>query len=78
MFLICVLCQVFGKLIRNYILNFIEDINCNQDGFISGKSILSNVLESFDIMNEYLMEGDNADIIFWILARYFIWYLIVY
>ena len=63
--LICILCKVFEKLIYTHILNFIEkDINCNQYGFINCKSTLSNILESIDIIYEYLMEGDNASIIY--------------
>ena len=41
-----------------------ENMNYKQHGFINGKSALSNILESFDMINEYLMEGDNADIIY--------------
>ena len=37
-----------------------EDIDCNQ----YGNSILSNIFKSIDIINEYLMEGDNLDIIY--------------
>ena len=49
---------------RNYILDFIGDrINYNQHGFINGKSILSRIFKSIDIINESLMEGDNADYI---------------
>ena len=48
----------------NSILNFIgENLNYNQPGFISGKSRLSNILESIDIINQYLIEGNNVDII---------------
>ena len=33
-----------------------DDINCNQHGFFDGKSILSNILKSSDIINEYFIE----------------------
>ena len=36
----------------------------NQHGFINGKSTWSNILESIDIIDEYLMERDNANIIY--------------
>ena len=57
--------RFFFKLIRNHIVNFIgKDINFHPYGFINGRSILSNILESIDISNEYLMEGDNVDVIY--------------
>ena len=63
--LTCILCKVFEKLIRNHIPNFMRvNMNYKQHGFIYGKSALSNILESIDMINEYLMEGDNADIIY--------------
>ena len=50
---------------RNHIANFIgDDINCNQLGFVNGKSILSYTLESFSILNKYLMIEDNRDIVY--------------
>ena len=55
--LTCILNKVFENLIWNHILNFtMEDINCNQHGFVNVKSILSNILESIDIINKYLTE----------------------
>ena len=36
----------------------------NQQSFVNGKLTLSNILESTDSINKYLMEGDNADIVF--------------
>ena len=58
--LTCVLCKVFGKLIRNHISNFIgEDMNCNQYGLDYGKF---NISGSIDIIHEYWMTGDIANI----------------
>ena len=58
--LICILYMAFEKLIRNHLLNFIwKDINCNQHDFVNSKSRLFDILESIDIINEYLMEGYN-------------------
>ena len=34
-------------------------MNCNQYGFVNNKSIFSNILESVDFINEYLMEGSR-------------------
>ena len=59
------MCEAFEKLIRNHISNSVgDDINCNQYGFVSGKSTLSNISESIDIINEYLMERDDVNIIY--------------
>ena len=59
------MCKVFEKLIRYHMLNSMRKIlNCNQYGFVNGKSTLSNILKSIDIINEYLLEGDNVDIIY--------------
>ena len=44
-------------------LNFKDDINCNQYVCVYSKSTLSNILESINTVNEYLMEGNNAGII---------------
>ena len=59
--LICILCKDFSKI---HISNFIgDDIDCYQYGFINTKS-KSDILESIDIIKEYLMEEDNGDIIY--------------
>ena len=60
-----ILCKVYEKFIRKHILDFIKDsINSNQHGFSAGKSTLSNLLESIDIINEYLSDGNCADILY--------------
>ena len=51
-----ILSKVFEKLIKNHIQSLIEiDINCTLNSLANGKSILSNIWESVDIINEYLM-----------------------
>ena len=63
--LTCILCKMFEKIIRKYILEYISDkIVKNQHGFVSRKSTLSNVLETIDTINEYLSEGNSADILY--------------
>ena len=48
--------KVFKKLIRNHIVNYFgEDKNCDQHYFLKGKSTLSNISESVNTINEYLM-----------------------
>ena len=63
--LTCILCKIFEKFIRTHILNFMKNrIVCSQHGFVKGKSTLSNLLESIDAINEYLNEGNSADILY--------------
>ena len=70
--LTCILCKVFEKFIRTHILNFLQDnIAKNQHGFVLGKSTLSNLLESIDIINEYLTESNSADILYFDFAKAF-------
>ena len=40
-------------------------------GFFNIKSILSNILKSTDIINEYLMEVDNTDVIYFDFSKAF-------
>ena len=54
-----------------------EDLNCNQYGFINGKSTLSDILESIDILYEYLLEMANTDIYLDFREAYLIRYLII-
>ena len=59
-------------MIRNNILNFIlDDIKCNQNDLVHGKSILSNILESIDTIKEYLMEWNKADFIYFDFSKIF-------
>ena len=48
-------------------------MNCDQHGSVNGKSTLSNILESIDIINEYIIRI----LYIWILARHLIRYLII-
>lgn len=63
--LTCILCKLYEKIIRSHILNFIKDkiISC-QHGFVQGKSTLSNLLETIDIINEFLCDDKYADILY--------------
>ena len=59
--LTCILCKVYEKLIRAHILNHvIGKISKLQHGFMSGRSCLSNLLESVDIINDFLADGDTV------------------
>ena len=63
--LTCILCKVYEKLIRAHILNHVvTKISKLQHGFMSGRSCLSNLLESVDIINDFLADGDTVDIFY--------------
>lgn len=63
--LTCILCKVYEKFIRTHILNFIKDrIISSQHGFVQGKSTLSNLLETIDVLNEFLSNDNYADILY--------------
>ena len=63
--LTCILCKVYEKIIRNHILEHVsENISRMQHGFMIGRSCLSNLLESFDIINDFLSEGETVDIFY--------------
>ena len=61
--LTCILCKVYEKLLRAHILMHVESkINKQQHGFISGRSCLSNLLESLDSICDVLAGGGTVDI----------------
>ena len=63
--LTCILCKIYEKFIRTHILNFIKDkIISSQHGFVQGKSTLSNLLETIDVINEFLCDDNYADILY--------------
>ena len=57
---------IFEKVIRNHITAYLEEnqlLNPNQHGFRSGRSCLSQLLEHFDTILNYLQAGANVDVI---------------
>ena len=63
--LTCILCKVYEKIIRTHILEHVSaNISRMQHGFMIGRSCLSNLLESFDIINDFLSEGETVDIFY--------------
>lgn len=63
--LTCILCKVYEKIIRNHILEHVlPNITKKQHGFMPGRSCLSNLLESFDVINDFLAQGESADIFY--------------
>ena len=60
-----ILCKTYERLLREHIFNFVEPlISSSQHGFLNGKSCLSNLLESLDLMNDILAEGNCIDIFY--------------
>ena len=63
--LTCILCKVYEKLLRAHILMHVESkISEQQHGFVSGRSCLSNLLESLDAISDILAEGGTVDIFY--------------
>ena len=63
--LTCILCKVYEKLLRAHILMHVESkINKQQHGFVSGRSCLSNLLESLDSICDILAGGGTVDIFY--------------
>ena len=70
--LTCILCKVYEKLVREYILEGIEKaISSKQHGFTRGRSCLSNLLETIDVVNDLLAEGGCADILYFDFSKAF-------
>ena len=60
-----IVCKTYEKIIRNHILAYVENqITEKQHGFMSGRSCLSNLLESLDVINDMLANGEGVDIFF--------------
>ena len=63
--LTCILCKLFETLLREHILSYVSGVIANkQHGFTMGKSCLSNLLETLDLVNEYLSDGNCVDILY--------------
>ena len=63
--LTCIMCKIYEKILRRHLLEHVESlISTKQHGFMKNRSCLSNILETLDIANEYLAEGNCADILY--------------
>jgi len=70
--LTCIMCKVYEKLLREYILNGVEQLlSSKQHGFMKGRSCLSNLLETIDTVNDLLAEGGCADILYFDFSKAF-------
>ena len=63
--LTCILCKVYESIIRTHIFNHVRNQITNlQHGFFPARSCLSNLLESLDIINEMLANGEWVDVFY--------------
>ena len=70
--LTCILCKIYEKCIRNHILEHIENfISPQQHGFVGGRSCLSNLLETVDIVLGMIDEGAPVDILYFDFCKAF-------
>ncbi|KAL5258599.1 hypothetical protein ACHWQZ_G009170 [Mnemiopsis leidyi] len=70
--LTCILCKVYEKLVREHLLDFLEErISKHQHGFVKGKSCLSNLLETFDNILNLLDEGVPVDLLYFDFSKAF-------
>ena len=70
--LTCILCKLYETILREHILPYVIDIITNkQHGFCPGKSCLSNLLETIDLANEYIAEGNCVDLFYFDFSKAF-------
>ena len=70
--LTCILCKLYETILREHILTYVALlITDRQHGFVIGKSCLSNLLETLDIVNEYLAEGNCVDLLYFDFSKAF-------
>ena len=65
--LTCIPCKVMETLIKNKILEHVEEhaaLSGNQHGFMKGKSCLTNLLETLEEVTASLDQGLSVDVIF--------------
>ena len=63
--LTCVLCKVYEKLSRRHILQHVQNkVSSLQHGFVTGKSCLSNLLETVEEIANVLDHGHDVDLIY--------------
>ena len=60
-----ILCKIYERFVRHHVLPHVEgDLSEHQHGFVSGKSCLSNLLETVDCVIELLSVGAPVDILY--------------
>ena len=70
--LTCIISKIYEKIIKSSIIHFIDNkINKHQQGFIKGKSCLTNLLETMDCIIEIIDQGDPVDIFYFDFKKAF-------
>ena len=70
--LTCILCKIYEKFLRKHMLSYVATlISDKQHGFTTGRSCLSNLLETIDNVFEYLSDGNCADILYFDFSKAF-------
>jgi hypothetical protein len=60
-----IVCKLYEQLIRTHVMSHVlSDISEKQHGFVPGKSCLSNLLESLDIIFDMIASGESVDIFY--------------
>lgn len=63
--LTCIICKSYEQIIRTHIFQHVlSEISKKQHGFLPGRSCLSNLLESIDLINDLIAEGEYVDIFY--------------
>jgi hypothetical protein len=63
--LTCIICKIYEQIVRTHIFQHVlSAISIKQHGFLPGRSCLSNLLESMDIINNMIAEGECVDIFY--------------
>ena len=66
--------KIFEKIMRHHIVEHMVQnnlFNANQHGFTSGRSCLSQLLEQFDVILDYIDENANVDVVYLDFAKAF-------
>ena len=70
--LTCILCKLYETILREHILSFVLGlITDKQHGFLSGRSCVSNLLETLDKANEYMADGNCVDLLYFYFSKAF-------
>ena len=72
--LTCVLCKVMESILRDAIVQHLEQYNLlrsSQHGFMAGKSTLSNLLEYLEELTRLVDEGHSVDVVYLDFAKAF-------
>ena len=67
-----VVCKVYEKFVRRHIFDHVEkSVSAHQHGFVGGRSCLSNLLETVEVILDLLAEGAPVDILYFDFQKAF-------